>query len=1006
MASTAVTPLPKPPRRAGFLSQCGTLTHRALVVAIREPIQYTGRMAVIIFAIAFFSLLFLTARETKQDQVQIRAFYLMFAIGIPAQFMMVTIFAEYFTAVSIRREVKDGMYHPAAAAIASWIVQVPFMFLCSSCALVPAFAMGNLHWPAFFMALLIHTCMFWAFEGMAQANALEPSPLLGLMNFMNIFFMAFLFCGMFVDPEDVVWPFRIFTYIMPLLWTLKAFMHAVFIDEAYTGALACTAGEIVPVTVLHPISGMNLTRGAYCLSHGGRAGYYCPEDPDGYLCFGSDGADIIDSLGIRFTIFESDTSYAQCMLITLAFGVFFRLIYIVRLTIQCSAAEVPKKPTEALSASTLDIEGGVPSSAPDASKNPSTHSGSSVSVMPVPEAGAGAKASLPSEATFSQISYWIPPSTLGKKPSKALLSNISASVSSGEVLAILGPSGSGKTTLLNSLTLEPGPGKPSGSMVINGHAIDASSYIKHCAYVPREDNLWTTMTARAHLVLAFECYRPDLGAAERERKVDELLAATGMESCQHTRAGDMLRPGLSGGQRRRLSMAIALVKEPKLVILDEPTSGLDSAAAAAITKLLGAIAKRTSSTIICTIHQPSAAVLAGFEKVFVLAEGRTAYFGPTAGLAPHLASLGHTVPDDCNPAEFALELVSKDVSSAEDVGKILSKWDTVGTKVILPPKTELAPTPPVAGLAKQTWVLTKRTAKQAIADPIFYMVRMVMSAFMISFFGLIYKESRHNVNPQATFRLFFLWWVLAVPVSLDLVTVFVLNIELKTVKTEIKNGMYSPIAYVLSNTLVQIPFMFGIAVCVLVPAFAIGGWSWTNFGTFFLAYAASVWAWECLAQLFSLQANPVLGMLNFVSAWSAGLLFCGLLFRGEDVIWPLRLFYYILPLKWLFNSAAYDIYTPVVYSDAELCSPTTDPMCTMGGFKCVNLTAINCFGHTGSQVLDTLHLSFPTLSSGDDRVLDIACILAFAVFLKICYAIGVIYATKSTVKLAPVTSSV
>jgi len=299
----------------------------------------------------------------------------------------------------------------------------------------------------------------------------------------------------------------------------------------------------------------------------------------------------------------------------------------------------------------------------------------------------------------------------------------------------------------------------------------------------------------------------------------------------------------------------------------------------------------------------------------------------------------------------------------------------------------------------QTWALTKRTATQAIADPIFYLVRMVMSALMISFFGLIYKESAANVNPQATFRLFFLWWVLAVPVSLDLVTVFILNIELKTVKTEIKNGMYSPLAYVFSNTLVQIPFMFAIAIFVLIPAFSIGGWSWDNFGTFFLAYAASVWAWECLAQVFSLQANPVLGMLNFVSAWSAGLLFCGLLFRAEDVIWPLRAFYYILPLKWLFNSAAYDIYMPVTYPDAELCTHLDDPFCSMAGFKCANLTGINCFGHTGAQVLETLHMSFPTLSSTDERALDIVCILAFAIFLKVVYAVGVVMATKSTAKL-------
>jgi len=451
-------------------------------------------------------------------------------------------------------------------------------------------------------------------------------------------------------------------------------------------------------------------------------------------------------------------------------------------------------------------------------------------------------------------------------------------------------------------------------------------------------------------------------------------------------------------------MALALVKEPKMIILDEPTSGLDSAAAAAITKLLGNIAKRTASTIVCTIHQPSAAVLAGFQKLCVISEGRTAYCGPTEGLGAHLASLGHPVPPNCNPAEFALELISRDVSSAEAVKAILDAWQgkvepTSTTESA--PKEPLPQPPPTAGLCMQTLVLTKRAARQAIADPIFYIVRMIMTGIMISFFGLIYKESAKNINPQATFRLFFLWWVLAVPVSLNLITVLIFNVELKTVKTEIKNGMYSPIAYVISSTIVQLPFMFGLAFFALVPAFGIGGWSWSHFGTFFLAYTASAWGWECLAQLMSLMGNPVLGMLNYVSAWSAGILFCGLVFRGEEVIWPLRTFYYILPMKWLFNSAAYDVYMPAVYTDAQLCTPMVDPACTMAGFKCANLTSINCFGHTGEQVLDTLHYSFDALTSDDERALDLGAILAFAVAVKLMYAVGVVMATKSTAKLQP-----
>ena len=117
--------------------------------------------------------------------------------------------------------------------------------------------------------------------------------------------------------------------------------------------------------------------------------------------------------------------------------------------------------------------------------------------------------------------------------------------------------------------------------------------------------------------------------------MDELLSVTGLTSCADTKAGGFLFKGLSGGQRRRLSLAVALVKEPSLIVLDEPTSGLDSAAAAAILTLLARIARSRRAAVVCTIHQPSALVFAGFHKVLVLSGGRVAYCGPRKEMAAH-----------------------------------------------------------------------------------------------------------------------------------------------------------------------------------------------------------------------------------------------------------------------------------------------------------------------------------------------------------------------------------
>ena len=140
-------------------------------------------------------------------------------------------------------------------------------------------------------------------------------------------------------------------------------------------------------------------------------------------------------------------------------------------------------------------------------------------------------------------------------------------------------------------------------------------------------------------------------------------------------------------------------------------------------------------------------------------------------------------------------------------------------------------------------------------------------------------------------------------------------------------------------------------------------------------------------------------MLSFVMMWTSAILFCGLVFRGEDCIWPLRAFYYVMPLKWVFNSAAWDIYMPAEYPDAENCVYGVDPACTALGYKCPALSSLECFGHTGAQVLDTLSYSYDTLGSKDERWFDILLALAFALLMKFLYAVGLMISVQATAPL-------
>ena len=111
------------------------------------------------------------------------------------------------------------------------------------------------------MALVLYAATFWAFEGLAQVLACTPNVVLALFGFLNMYFIAFLFCGMFVDPEDVVWPIRAFCYFLPLGWSLQSYMYSVIHHlPEHKGAIPCTPGDALPQ------GGVCTAQGFYCYS--------------------------------------------------------------------------------------------------------------------------------------------------------------------------------------------------------------------------------------------------------------------------------------------------------------------------------------------------------------------------------------------------------------------------------------------------------------------------------------------------------------------------------------------------------------------------------------------------------------------------------------------------------------------------------------------------------------------------------------------------------------------
>ena len=137
---------------------------------------------------------------------------------------------------------------------------------------------------------------------------------------------------------------------------------------------------------------------------------------------------------------------------------------------------------------------------------------------------------------------------------RKILTNAYGNVKAGECLAIMGPSGAGKTTLLSVLTLEASGGKASGLVTLNGQQMSTEIFRKKCSFVAQEDYHWAFLTCRETLTYACQLYQIKLNDEEVRVKVDAMLKSTGLESCADTKVGSALIKGISGGQKRRLSV--------------------------------------------------------------------------------------------------------------------------------------------------------------------------------------------------------------------------------------------------------------------------------------------------------------------------------------------------------------------------------------------------------------------------------------------------------------------
>ncbi|WOL13202.1 hypothetical protein Cni_G21971 [Canna indica] len=276
-----------------------------------------------------------------------------------------------------------------------------------------------------------------------------------------------------------------------------------------------------------------------------------------------------------------------------------------------------------------------------------------------------AAAVFPITLKFEEVVYkvklgrqgWWPSST--RMVEKTILNGITGVVFPGELLAMLGPSGSGKTTLLTALggRLH---GKLSGKITYNGNPF-SGAVKRRTGFVAQDDVLYPHLTVAETLTFTALLRLPrSLSREEKAHQAQQVISELGLGRVAHSMIGGARGVrGVSGGERKRVSIGLELLVDPSLLLLDEPTSGLDSTTAARIVATLKRLAADKGRTVVTTIHQPSSRLYRMFDKLILLSDGGAIYYGRAAVAVDYFASVGFASPiDGVNPADLLLDLAN------------------------------------------------------------------------------------------------------------------------------------------------------------------------------------------------------------------------------------------------------------------------------------------------------------------------------------------------------------
>ncbi|XP_026500691.2 dnaJ homolog subfamily C member 10-like [Vanessa tameamea] len=540
---------------------------------------------------------------------------------------------------------------------------------------------------------------------------------------------------------------------------------------------------------------------------------------------------------------------------------------------------------------------------------------------------------------FNDITMEVSTGLLTKKK-KTILTNVSGHFKSGQLTAIMGPSGAGKTTLLNALTgfsVEGVKGKiRAGDSICelgrNEKYQDLKEYRKKSCYILQDDRLNPLFTVGELMKFAADLKLGNcLNAKLKDSVINDVLETLGLTGTENTRCCN-----LSGGQRKRLSIAVELIDNPPVIFLDEPTTGLDSTTSAHCMKMLKELAL-SGRTIVFTIHQPPASLYKMFDQVYILAEGKCIYDGPSEDTVPYLASLGLQCPKYHNPADYILEIANGEYGKFNEflAAKICSHHYFDEKPFIespkMPPKFSCGKLTIVVNNPPELYkfnVLFKRCLIQLYRDWTVTHLKILLHIALGILMGIFYQYMGNDAS-----KTFSNLGYLIISASYLCYTSMMPGVlkfpdELPVLKKESFNNWYNLRTYYAATLVTSIPLQISFSIVYSAPSYLLSGQPtelW-RFAMFVLVLANVTLLADAIGNLIGTCVQAINGTFFGAITTCAMIVFAGFLVLTSHMSPLMQYLSFISFLKYVFEALALSVYA---YNRAPLDCPESELYCHM-----------------------------------------------------------------------------